>query len=135
MLVLISCLIPISACTRKVHPLRAPTSLPGVVLSWFHSSGSLVDQDYSLYGRNAAGEMNGKGNALALIAGTNAGGAGGGSGVSAGGGGGNSILTGSPEDIKTINGLICGRKWDHAQVAPSLSSSHLNLILYSCEGD
>lgn len=65
-------------------------------------------QEHSLHGRTAAGQINGKGNALAGIAAEN--------GTGGGGAGGGAGLDGSNRDIADLDGLICGRQWDHEQV-------------------
>lgn len=69
-------------------------------------------QEHSLHGRTVAGQINGKGNALAGIAADH--GTGGG-GTGSGGGG----LDGSNRDIADLNQLICSRQWDHEQVERS----------------
>lgn len=81
---------------------------PFAIASYIHTL-----QENTLHGRAAAGQINGKGNALAAIAAGNGagGGAVGGAGVGVGVG-----LGGRTEDIADLNKLICDRKWDHEQV-------------------
>lgn len=82
-----------------------------------------------MHGRTAAGQINGKGNALAAIA------AGNGTGAGAGGGGGVG-LGGRTEDIAELNKLICDRMWDHEQVMFKMEKTRRNcpvfLIFFCC---